>query len=45
MSGINPIGLPDWQVDNPDHTPWEEEEDGEEVGDEVEEFDGSQRRS
>jgi hypothetical protein len=27
MSGIEPIGLPDWQVENPDHTPWEQEED------------------
>jgi hypothetical protein len=30
MSGINPIGLPDWEVNNPDHTPWEQEEEEDE---------------
>lgn len=29
MSGIEPIGLPDWEIDNPDHTPWEQEEEDE----------------
>jgi hypothetical protein len=26
VSGIEPIGIPDWHIDNPDHTPWEDEE-------------------
>ena len=30
MSGIEPIGLPDWHIDNPDHTPYEIEEEEEE---------------
>jgi hypothetical protein len=29
MSGIEPIGIPDWHIDNPDHTPWEDEEEDE----------------
>ena len=30
MSGIEPIGIPDWHIDNPDQTPWEGEEGEEE---------------
>jgi hypothetical protein len=29
VSGVEPIGLPDWQIDNPDNTPWEEEDEEE----------------
>jgi len=29
MSGIEPIGIPDWHIDNPDQTPWEEGEEDE----------------
>jgi hypothetical protein len=30
MSGIEPIGIPDWHIENPDHTPWEEGEEEDE---------------
>ena len=39
MVGIEPIGLPDWHVTNPDHTPWEEDEDFEVEEEEEEEED------
>lgn len=30
MSGIEPIGLPDWHIENPDHSPYEPDEEFEE---------------
>jgi hypothetical protein len=30
MSGVEPIGLPDWHTTSPNHTPWEEKEEEDE---------------